>query len=75
MPADCARSDRSPTGGANEAWLDLDLLDSLAALAGAGQQAGVRALLEEPAQSCPELLLCGMAAAQGDWGQLQREVR
>lgn len=60
-------------GSPNQAWLDLDLLDTLAALA-VGQAAAVHALLEEPLQLCPELLLCGMAAARGDWGPLQREV-
>lgn len=74
-------SSRSSLGSANEAWLDLGLLDSLAALSAGTPIAQVQrvnpvwALLEEPLQACPELLLCGMAAVRGEWGSLQREVR
>ena len=67
-------SGRGIVGGANEAWLDLGLLDSLAGLA-AGAAAPVRALLDEPLQTQPEQLLCGMAAVRGDWGPLHGEVR
>ena len=65
-------------GSANEAWLDLGLLDSLAALSAGVPVAQVHpvwVLLEEPLQACPELLLCGMAAVRGEWGSVQREVR
>ena len=63
-----------PSGTPNEAWLDLDLADTLAALAEAGHGPAVIALLEAPRRDCPELLLCALAAARGEYGPLQREV-
>ena len=67
--------ERVPTGTPNEAWLDLDLADTLAALADAGHGAAVLQLLESPRRECPELLVCALAAARGEYGVLQQEVR
>jgi len=67
--------ERLPNGTPNEAWLDLDLADTLAALADAGHGAAVLQLLEAPRRECPELLVSALAGARGEYGVLQQEVR
>ena len=67
--------ERLLTGTPNEAWLDLELADTLAALADAGHGAAVLQLLEGPRRECPELLVCALAGARGEYGLLQQEVR
>lgn len=63
-------------GTPNEAWLSLDLLETLARLSTeGGNHAGVRAVLEAGAQAAPEVLLLGFVQARADWGVLGREVR
>ena len=54
--------------------MDLDLADTLAALAEAGHGAAVMPLLDAPRRECPELLVCALAAARGEYGLLQQEV-
>ena len=70
-------ADGAPGNGTpNEAWLSLDLLETLARLSGeGGHHAEVRAILEAGAAAAPEVLLLGFAQARVDWGPLQREVR
>jgi len=67
--------ERLPNGTPNEAWLDLDLADTLAALADAGHGPAVLQLLEAPRRECPELLVSALAGARGEYGVLQQEVR
>ena len=54
-PVEGLAGGRSPVGTPNQAWLCLDLYAALARLDEAGLAAGVRALLEPPAQACPEV--------------------
>ena len=59
---------------ANGAWLCIDLHSTLAALADLDCLPAVRALLEAPAASCPEVLLLGAASLRTQWGVLQGEL-
>ena len=61
---------RSAVGTPNQAWLCLDLYAALARLDEAGLAAGVRALLEPPAQACPEVRCPRMHPAAGAVGGL-----
>ena len=63
---------KSPYGTPNQAWLCLDLYDTLAALADGGHAPAVRHILEVPLKACPEVLVLGMAAVKGSWGPLQQ---
>lgn len=64
---------KSPTGSGNFAWLCLDLLETLIALADSGQMPVVRSILEKPLQTCPEVLAVSMAKTN-TWGTLKHEV-
>lgn len=66
----------APSAGTpNEAWLSLDLFETLARLSTeGGNHAGVRAVLEAGAQAAPEVMLLGFVQSRADWGVLQREV-
>lgn len=71
-PLEGLHAGKSPVGTPNQAWLCLDLYDSLARLADSGHAPAVRQVLELPLKQCPEVLLLGMAAAQAGWGPLQQ---
>lgn len=45
----------------NHAWLCLDLLEVLCQLAERGHASSVRAILKDPLDNCPKVLLLGMA--------------
>lgn len=64
-PVEGLAGGRSPVGTPNQAWLCLDLYAALARLDEAGLAAGVRALLEPPAQACPEVRRRRMRPAAG----------
>lgn len=71
-PLEGLHGGKSPLGTPNQAWLCLDLFDSLARLADSGHAPAVRQVLELPLKQCPEVLLLGMAAVQAGWGPLQQ---
>lgn len=54
-PVEGLAGGKSPLGTPNQAWLCLDLYSLLMRLDEAGLSAGVRALLEVPAKTCPEV--------------------
>eukprot|EP00894_Picocystis_sp_ML_P005389 jgi/Pico_ML_1/55906/g1520.t2 len=64
---------KSPIGTSNFAWLCLELLETLIALADSGQMLVVRSVLEKPLQMCPEVLAVSMAVVN-TWGTLKHEV-
>jgi CCR4-NOT transcription complex subunit 1 len=57
-------------------WISLDLLQMLCVLTENDHYSSVRAILEFPVKSYPEILLLGFVqcSALGEWGILQREV-
>ena len=46
---------KSPVGLPNQAWLCLDLLDTLSRLAEAGHHQTVQQILDQPIKHCPEV--------------------
>ncbi|KAK9824056.1 hypothetical protein WJX72_007392 [[Myrmecia] bisecta] len=74
MPLEGLHAGKSPVGTPNQAWLCLDLLETLSRLAEAGHHTTVRQILDQPLSHCPELLLLGIAAVRTEWGILQREI-
>lgn len=73
-PLEGLHAGKSPCGTPNQAWMCLNLYDTLARLADSGHAPAVRQVLELPLKQCPEVLLLGMAAVQAGWGPLQQEV-
>lgn len=71
-PLEGLHAGKSPVGTPNQAWLCLDLADTLARLSDSGHAPAVRSILELPLKQCPEVLLLCMAAAQASWGPLQQ---
>eukprot|EP00218_Dolichomastix_sp_CCMP3274_P016752 CAMPEP_0170132442 /NCGR_PEP_ID=MMETSP0033_2-20121228/245_1 /TAXON_ID=195969 /ORGANISM="Dolichomastix tenuilepis, Strain CCMP3274" /LENGTH=2427 /DNA_ID=CAMNT_0010367803 /DNA_START=38 /DNA_END=7318 /DNA_ORIENTATION=- len=75
QPLEGLHGSKNPAGTVNQAWLSLDLIQTLAMLAeNSGMAADVRALLEHPIKHCPELLLLGIAQTRTEWNVLQGEV-
>ncbi|XP_022867508.1 CCR4-NOT transcription complex subunit 1-like isoform X1 [Olea europaea var. sylvestris] len=58
----------------NHAWLCLDLLEVLCQLAERGHASSVRAILKDPLDNCPKVLLLGMAHVNTAYNLLQYEV-
>jgi len=73
-PLEGLHGGKSPIGTPNHAWLNLELLETLAKLSEAGQSPGVHAMLEHPLKHCPEVLLAGMAASRPEAGQLRKDI-
>lgn len=73
-PLEGLHAGKSPSGTPNLCWLALDLYATLAKLTQSGHASAVRAILETPLKSCPELLVLGAAAVKGGWGQLQPDL-
>ena len=73
-PLEGLHGGKSPTGTPNACWMALDLYTTLAALADSGHAAAVRAVMEAPLKTCPEILLLGAASVKGGWGPLQGEL-
>ena len=61
-------------GTPNQAWLCLDLVETLCRLAESGHAAAVHHILEQPCKECSELLLLGVASVSTEWNLLQREI-
>lgn len=61
---------KSPCGTPNQAWLCLDLLETLFHLAeqSEARKAAVCQILEEPLQACPEVRRLGQAVLSFCWG-------
>lgn len=73
-PLEGLNSGKSPTGTPNQCWMALDLYATLAKLADSGYAPAVRAVLEAPLKTCPELMLLGAASVTGGWGPLHTEL-
>ncbi|CAI9769351.1 unnamed protein product [Fraxinus pennsylvanica] len=72
--ADDAISHKLQSGHTNHAWLCRDLLEVLCQLAERGHASSVRAILKDPLDNFPEVLLLGMAHVNTAYNLLQHEV-
>ena len=63
-PLEGLQPGKLPTGSPNSAWLSYDLLETLGKLSDAGVQSDVLAILEQPLQDCPEVLLVTISGCQ-----------
>mmetsp|Transcript_518 Transcript_518/g.1826 ORF Transcript_518/g.1826 Transcript_518/m.1826 type:complete len:2264 (-) Transcript_518:4073-10864(-) len=75
LPLEGLHGGKSAVGTPNEAWLSLDLINTLIHLADQGYYNAVHAIIEAGAKTCPELVLIGIAqSGHGEWTLLHQEV-
>ncbi|KAL2514000.1 transcription regulator [Forsythia ovata] len=72
--AEAVNGHKFQSGHTNHAWLCRDLLEVLCQLAERGHASSVRAILKDPLDNCPEVLLLGMAHVNTAYNLLQHEV-
>eukprot|EP01083_Nonionella_stella_P068938 183388_1 len=64
----------APTADHWQPWTSLDLIETLLALARTDLYAAVRRVFKQPLESCPELLLCGVAEVKMEGSHLKDEL-